>query len=135
MPKFAVDYFPQNTGCLYKLGSSTLGSGVRKQRPVETMEELKHISGFKEEWTSKARPYGFHLTISDAIDFNLAEILKIEQEIDDILSCFNPEHEFKLFLTEQNSVTFRVNSNKNVTGRPASLLSSLRFVSAFWIGS
>jgi len=106
MAKFAVYYVPDSRDDFYRLGSSVLGFDVRKQNAVETMEELRQISAFTEEWASMARPYGFHLTIGDAIDFNLSDMLRIERELEDLLGCFDPEHAFTLTQPKQGFVAF-----------------------------
>ena len=70
------------------------------------LQGLQEQSWFCGDCISKARFYGFHLTIGDAIDFNLSDIHRIEQEIEDILKCFNPAHEFTLTRRSDDYVTF-----------------------------
>jgi hypothetical protein len=106
MPKFAVYYIPQETDALYRLGSSVVGYDVRKRETVQTHEALRRIPHFSEQWIAKAKPYGFHLTIGDAIDFNPGEIANIEREIVDLLACFDPQHDFRLQRRREDFVTF-----------------------------
>jgi hypothetical protein len=96
MPKFAVYYVPEERDELYRLGSSVVGYDIRKRKTVQTLEELRHIPGFTDHWVQKARPHGFHLTIGDSIDFELGKISEIQNEISELLGCFNPEHKFAL---------------------------------------
>jgi hypothetical protein len=106
MPKFAVYYVPEETNELYRLGSSVVGYDIRKCEPVHTLEALRCIPHFTDQWVTKAKPYGFHLTIGDSIDFNVGEIARIEKEIIDLLGCFNPEHDFALHRRRDDFVTF-----------------------------
>ncbi|MFH1573948.1 MAG: hypothetical protein ABIG68_08180 [Acidobacteriota bacterium] len=108
MAKFAVYYVPPAEDELYRLGTSVLGYDVRKGKDVPTiLEDPETSPGFPEAWIGKARHYGFHLTIGDAIDFHLFDILTIEQEIKDLLNCFNPDHKFTLTRREHDFVSFR----------------------------
>jgi len=106
MPKFAVYYVPPADYKLYQLGTSFLGYDIRKREPVETFNGLQNFLGFKEEWVSKARPYGFHLTIGDSIDFEYGSFLKIEREVADIIGCLNPENSLTLKKRQKDFVTF-----------------------------
>jgi len=106
MPKFAVYYVPEESSELYSLGSSVLGYDVRKRASVPAFEALQTIPHFTDNWVKRARPYGFHLTIGDAIDFDIREIARIEKEVADILACFDPAHAFSLHRLQNNFVTF-----------------------------
>jgi hypothetical protein len=106
MPKFAVYYVPEENDALYRLGSSVVGYDVRKQASVQILEELRSVPHFTDQWLTKAGPYGFHLTIGDAIDFDVEEIAKIENEVVDILACFEPGHAFTLRRRQDDFVTF-----------------------------
>ena len=107
MPKFAVYYVPQAKDDFYRLGTSVLGYDVRARAPVQMPKWLgERLGGFSQEWVRYARPYGFHLTIGAAIDFDFGKIVSIEQEIDDVLNCFDPGHHFTLRQNRDNFVTF-----------------------------
>lgn len=107
MPKFAVYYVPQAEDDFYRLGTSILGYDVRARKSVQMPKELQdRLGGFDQDWVKDARPYGFHLTIGDAIDFGFGDILSIEHEIDDILNCFDPGHPFTLQRRKEDFVTF-----------------------------
>lgn len=95
MPKCAVLYIPRAEDELYQLGTSILGYDVRASKFVHITEKL-HVEGVNRDWVTKAQLYGFHLTIGNAIDFNFCDLLPIEQEIRDIIACFNPDHHFTL---------------------------------------
>jgi hypothetical protein len=97
MPKFAIYYIPEADTDFYKLGSAILGYDVRAKRPVKMPAELRRkIKGFNSSWGTDARPYGFHLTIGDSIDFNIGDIHRIEAELTSILRCFATKDKFTL---------------------------------------
>lgn len=106
MPKFAVYYVPETGDDFYKIGSSVLGYDVRKRESVEILSGLQRIPHFKDQWLQKSGPYGFHLTVSDSIDFHFGRIAHIESELADILGCFNPIHEFMLQRRQEDFVAF-----------------------------
>ncbi len=106
MPKFAVYYVPEASDDLYSLGSSVVGYDIRKRESVQTPVELRQIPHFTNQWLQKAKPYGFHLTVGDSIDFDFSRISMIESELADILGCFNPTSEFTLHKYEKDFVTF-----------------------------
>ena len=107
MPKFAVFYVPRAEDELYHLGTSILGYDVRASKNLKIPKELEdRLKGFDQGWVKYSRPFGFHLTISGAVDFRFGDMLSIEREIDDILDCFDPEHPFTLRKSMDNFVTF-----------------------------
>lgn len=106
MPKFAVYYVPEAGDDLYSMGSSVVGYDIRKRESVQTLAELRRIPDFTGQWLQKAKPYGFHLTIGDSIDFDFGQISTIESELVDILGCFNPTTEFTLHRRKEDFVTF-----------------------------
>jgi hypothetical protein len=107
VPKFAVYYVPQAENDFYRLGTSILGYDVRARKPIPMPDGLqKRLGDFDQDWTQSAQPYGFHLTIGDAIDFAFGDIQSIEHEIDGILKCFAPDRSFALQRREDDFVTF-----------------------------
>jgi len=97
MPRFTVYYIPEADGDFYRLGTSIIGYDACSGKHIQIAEEIKnHLKGFSQEWANVAQLYGFHLTIGCPIDFNFGELLSIEHEIDDMLKCFNPEHQLTL---------------------------------------
>lgn len=106
MEKFAVYFIPE--GEFYYLGSNIVGYDLRaptKQNLVRpgVREEL---IGFSEEWTTRCKQYGFHMTVTDAIKFDMGSIFEVEHEIEDILACFNPNNPFTLTALDNNFVDF-----------------------------
>ncbi len=82
------------------------------------LKELKELLGdFSEDYVKKARPYGFHLTIGSAIDFNIGDILSVEHEISDILNCFDPCHPFTLQRRKEDFITIWGKNEKTVVLR------------------
>jgi hypothetical protein len=106
MPKFAVYFIPAESDELYRLGSSVVGYDVRKRAAAPLPEALRQIPGFTEQWIARASPYGFHLTIGDAIEFDIGRIARIEEEIADLLGCFDPANELTLRRCQESFVTF-----------------------------
>ncbi len=97
MPKFAVYYIPQHDDPFYRLGTQILGYDVRARTSVMLPSDIREALGqWDEAWTTVSRPYGFHLTISDAIDCHWATIPLVERELVDVLGCFDPAHPFTL---------------------------------------
>ncbi len=89
MPKFAIYFIPE--GPFYQEGTAILGYDIRGKKL-----QASPASPFPEEWVEKARPYGFHLTIGDAIDFEWETLPLIERELEMLLSCFSPGAPFEL---------------------------------------
>ncbi|KYK34619.1 MAG: hypothetical protein AYK18_13890 [Theionarchaea archaeon DG-70] len=109
MPRFAIYYVPPKESEFYRLGSQIVGYDVRARKLVKLGKDLKKLLGRVDtKWVKHARPFGFHLTIGDAIDFegDIKEIKQdIEREIEIILNCFNPSHWFELTMRKENFVT------------------------------
>ncbi len=97
MPKFAVYFIPQADDPFYQLGTQILGYDVREKRrvtvPATLLAELGEIDP---SWVSEALPFGFHLTICDALDCDWATIPLVERRLADLLSCFNTDSAFTL---------------------------------------
>ena len=106
MSKFAVFYVPDKGSELYRVGSSIVGYDIRAQETVKPPDSLRKVPGFTSKWLARARPYGFHLTVGDCIDFDLGQISAIEREVSGIIGCFNPRHEFTLKARQENFITF-----------------------------
>lgn len=97
MARFAIYYVPQANDPFYELGTQILGYDVRTQAAAPLQPNLQaEFSHFDNTWTTIARPFGFHLTICDALDCDWATIPLVERELADLLPCFNPATEFLL---------------------------------------
>ncbi len=97
MPKFAVYYIPQADDPFYQSGTHILGYDVRARQNVGASSEPGDVLGSgKETWTTVCRPYGFHLTICEALDCSWTTIPRVEQELGDLLKCFDPHQPFLL---------------------------------------
>jgi len=107
MPKFAVYYVPQREESFYHLGSSTLGYDVRARKKVEFADEIqREFEHFDFSWTRLSQPYGLHVTIGPAVDFQLGELHRIERELEDLIECLNPATPLQLRKNEQHFITF-----------------------------
>jgi hypothetical protein len=97
MPKFAVNFVPKSDLSFYEFGSEILGYDLRARRPVGISSNLeKELGKIEDTWVQDARPYGFHLTICDALDCDFATIPAVESRLLDLLGCFGLATEFKL---------------------------------------
>jgi hypothetical protein len=97
MPKFAVYYVPDQDDPLYRLGSSLLGYDLRARAFVKMAPALrKQLGAFDELWVQEARPYGFHLTIGDAIACTEQAPSLAARDLEGFLRCFHPAHPFTL---------------------------------------
>jgi hypothetical protein len=95
MPKFAVYYVsPPNE--FYHLGASIVGYDLRMRKPSEMTQQLQTQLDYDSSWNKDTRSIGFHCTIGCSLDFNYTRLSAIEQEIEDLLACFNPDHPFLL---------------------------------------
>lgn len=106
MPKFAVYFIPEKQDKLYQLGTAIPGYDVRRNsKPVTLLPELAESGPLKDKWFSAARPYGFHLTIGDAIDRDPGDISKVEQALSNLPGCFDPAHQFMLRQRKREVIT------------------------------
>lgn len=135
MPAFAVYYVPDHDNPFYKLGSSILGYDIRNKENYSVPSSLNQWEkGISHEWVKIARPYGFHLTIGDAIECDLSTIYKVERELETLLRCFSPDNKFTLtqredfvtFWGEQKQVVFlRYDANVELMMFQAALVASI----------
>lgn len=97
MPKFAVYFVPPAEDPFYQLGTFILGYDVRARQAVVAPAALDEALGRdKASWTTICRPYGFHLTICEALECHWTTIPRVEQELFELLECFDPDQPFTL---------------------------------------
>jgi len=101
MPAFAVYYVPPAESPLYQAGSSILGYDLRTGAllPVENPTRsafATHLAPYPLAWLNAPQQYGFHMTISPALEFELDRLPAIEQEIDSLLNSFEPSTSWEL---------------------------------------
>jgi hypothetical protein len=97
MPKFAVYFVPKSEESFYKFGSQILGYDLRARRSIQISSSLEQeIGKIEDTWVKDARPYGFHVTICDALDCDFATIAAVESRLLEWLGCFDPGTSFKL---------------------------------------
>ncbi len=129
MPKFAVYYIPQDNDPFYRLGTQILGYDVRSQTSIALPSEIQaSLDHFDASWVLTAQPYGFHLTISDAIDCHWSTIPLVERELADLLECFNPTHPFMLQRSTNQTVAAWGETGKYSLVLPYEPDSSLRIL-------
>jgi len=114
MPKFAVYYIPQADDPLYRLGTQLLGYDIRARTSAPLPSDIRESLGsFDVAWTTISQPYGFHLTISDAIDCHWATIPSVERELADLFACFDSAHPFLLQRRSERPVGIWGETGKN----------------------
>ena len=97
MPKFAIYFVPREDDPFYQLGTRNLGYDVRRRVSVTMRAYLQaELGEITPAWTAAARPFGFHLTVCDALDCDWRTIPAVETLLGDLLSCFAPATEFTL---------------------------------------
>lgn len=105
MSRFAVYYVPPADSELYRLGTGILGYDVRAGERVERGWWVDDdLGGWDEEWVKWARPYGFHCTLGDAINFQAHELPAIEWELEELWDCLDPTNSLTLWQREEEPV-------------------------------
>lgn len=92
--KFALYFIPQEGEFYYK-GSTLLGYDIRNKKNIPQPEWV--IS----DWMKNAVEYGFHLTITDAVECKPEDLSKITKNTQMLLDCFPKTGQFKLDLYEE----------------------------------
>lgn len=83
--RFAVYLVPPAGSAFLDLGSAILGHDVRSGRAVARPE------GLRPEWTAASGPYGFHLTVVEALRCAPESFEALERELQDVCACFSPD--------------------------------------------
>ncbi|MHA1939079.1 MAG: DUF1045 domain-containing protein [Candidatus Thorarchaeota archaeon] len=105
MPKFAV-YYVALPNEFYHQGSAIVGYDLRTRQQAEMTQQLRHQIDYDPSWNQNTRTFGFHCTIGCSLDFDYAHLHAIEQEIEDLLNCLNPDNPFLLHQAETPIVFF-----------------------------
>lgn len=109
MIKFGVSYIPRPDAPLYRLGTAVVGYDIRARRASDTADlpdALRRVGPLDATWVAEAKPYGFHLTIGDAIDGDAGAISLVERELDGLLRSFAPERPFTLHRRDDGVATW-----------------------------
>lgn len=93
---FAFYYIPPADSDFYKLGSEVLSYDIRGGQSVESTHLPDDLKKIPRPWTRAARDFGFHMTITEALTYDPADLSAIEEEIADILDGFSLESEMSL---------------------------------------
>ncbi|WP_045234639.1 DUF1045 domain-containing protein [Deinococcus pimensis] len=83
--RFAVYLVPPAQSAFFRLGSAVLGWDSRAGQPVQ------QPPGLRPEWTAKAGPFGFHLTVTEAFECDPADWDDIERELRALCACLSPD--------------------------------------------
>lgn len=95
---FAFYYIPPTDSDFYRLGSEVLGYDVRSGQELEPTHLPDELQTIPKTWTRDARDFGFHMTLTEALTYDPADLPAIEEEISNILGSFKPESEMSLVL-------------------------------------
>ena len=108
MPNFAVFHIPPAHDDFYKIGSAILGYDIRAKSELTIPKTLKYdFDEFNPHWCDIARPYGFHMTIGDAVRFkNKSVLAKVEKELSTILGWISPRNPLSLNWREEKFLTY-----------------------------
>lgn len=107
MIKFGVSYIPRPDDPLYQRGTAVVGYDIRARRASDTADmpdALRRFGPLDATWVAEAKPYGFHLTIGDAIDADA--ISHVAHDLDGLLRCFAPERPFTLHRRDDSVTTW-----------------------------
>ena len=99
---FAFYYIPPAESDFYKLGSEVFGYDIRAGETLEPNHLPDELKTIPKAWTRSARDFGFHMTITEALTYDPADLPAIEQAIGDILGSFSPQSKMVL---EQQGLT------------------------------
>ena len=102
MARFAFYYIPDKTSKLYTLGSKILGYDIRSNKVIPQDSIAGASEDEMRDYAKFAYMYGFHMTITDAIEFDITRIADIEKEIGEVLACFSKDSEFKIIRVEDS---------------------------------
>lgn len=106
MPKFAVYYILEKEHPLYNLGSQLLGYDLRAEKEIPFHQILLNNYPKKqiENWIGKARKYGFHLTIGDAIDFEKDKLCLLKDKLSALIQTLDHSLDWTLRLGNFNDI-------------------------------
>lgn len=95
MAKFAVYYIPPADTDLYRRGSEILGYDVRAGvfLPEENPTRAT-LPTFDSAWIMQPQVYGFHVTTGYSLTFDITNLPQVEQEMEDVCSCFRRDVTF-----------------------------------------
>lgn len=100
--EFGIFYIPKH-GALYDLGSSILGYDIRHQKSVPMHPSMQ------QSWVTNIKQYGFHMTITDAVQIEEGQLPDLVTSFKELLRCFAGQGPFVLPL-EQAPVAFWENN-------------------------
>ncbi|MEZ4672003.1 MAG: hypothetical protein R3E39_29205 [Anaerolineae bacterium] len=97
MPDFALYFVPPADDPLYRIGSDVLGYDVRTGLLLPEQNSARSaFQQFTSGWVQNAQTYGFHMTISHALEFEAEKLGAIEAETASILNLFDPAKPYVL---------------------------------------
>jgi hypothetical protein len=87
--RFGLYLIPPD-GNFYRTGSAVTGYDIRAERELSPPEFLKA------SWQAEASNYGFHITITDAIDIDGDDLPFVSERVRQLLGCFKASNRYIL---------------------------------------
>ncbi|MDX2141356.1 MAG: hypothetical protein SF123_24940 [Chloroflexota bacterium] len=101
MPAFALYYVPDADTPFYTAGAQILGYDVWTGEFLSTDNPARTcFESFDAAWPAEAQTFGFHMTITHALEFDSERLPEIEREIIAILNLFDLVAPFTLQPTD-----------------------------------
>ena len=86
--EFAIYYVPQKSD-FYEKGSHVLGYDIREQKAVPFDPSVQ------ESWVENIKRFGFHMTITDAVQIEESQVTDLLASFKAIVGCFAGQGPFK----------------------------------------
>lgn len=84
--RFGLYFIPE--GDLYERGTQIVGYDIRKQQTTKQPDFIE------KSWTKKNEQFGFHSTVTDAIDIDEAKLPLVIDKTTELLSCLRPANSY-----------------------------------------
>lgn len=90
MPRFALYYIPAADDPFYRRGSAFIGYDIRAGKRLPFAETGAAACGFRQSDLAWCWFYGFHMTITDAVHYDPADLPRITAEAEALIACRDP---------------------------------------------
>ncbi|HUB93597.1 MAG TPA: hypothetical protein VMB52_03785 [Verrucomicrobiae bacterium] len=87
--RFGLYLIPEDSE-LYQVGSTVTGYDIRGQRSIAPPSYINPM------WQTVASEYGFHVTITDAIDIDSSKLPTVSQHVRQVLACLKETNVYAL---------------------------------------
>ncbi len=108
-------YVIPEEGVFYERGSAVVGYDIRRRQSTTPPAFIQP------EWTVLSGEYGFHATITDAIDIEEDELQAVVARVHELLTCLRPSNQYVFTKTrvgfwrpESNQAAIHLRPNRNI---------------------